>query len=146
MWSGANFLHDIHQPTVTSYDYDAPVGEAGQLTEKFERYREVLRKYATEPLPEPPPAPRRLTPQQVDVLGWADLADRLDHFGAPVADPAPLTMEALGQDHGLVLYRTEVTLRDDPSSSPSTVCATGLSSSSTESRWPCSAATIRTTR
>ena len=41
-------------PTVTSYDYDAPVDEHGRPTEKFWRFREVLAEYADGPLPDVP--------------------------------------------------------------------------------------------
>ncbi|MFJ9080767.1 beta-galactosidase family protein, partial [Streptomyces sp. NPDC102278] len=51
--NGANDKH-TYRPTVTSYDYDAPLDEAGDPTEKFNAFREVIAKYApvpTEPLP-----------------------------------------------------------------------------------------------
>lgn len=72
LWNGANFLHGVHQPTVTSYDYDAPVGEAGQLTDKYWKYREVLERYARAPLPQPPPDPARLADTAAEIVGWAD--------------------------------------------------------------------------
>src|SRR5690606_23692299 len=42
--SGANAddASGAYQPTITSYDYDSPIGEAGELTEKFHRIREVI--------------------------------------------------------------------------------------------------------
>ena len=36
-------------PIVTSYDYDAPLDEAGRVTEKFRRFREVIANYAPVP-------------------------------------------------------------------------------------------------
>ncbi|MET0780041.1 MAG: beta-galactosidase, partial [Microbacterium sp.] len=47
-------------PMVTSYDYDSPISECGDLTEKFRAFREVIAKHAPvpdEPLPEPVDAP-----------------------------------------------------------------------------------------
>lgn len=105
LWNGCNFAEGRLQPTTTSYDYDAPIGEAGELTAKFHLYREVLRPYATREIPPAPPLPDRLAPQSVTVQGWAPLLDRLDLFDPPVTAPAPLSMEQLGQDHGLVHYR-----------------------------------------
>lgn len=32
-------------PTVTSYDYDAPLTESGQITEKYLKTQEILKKY-----------------------------------------------------------------------------------------------------
>lgn len=42
--AGAN--HDgTYQPTVTSYDYDAPIAENGALTDKFRAFREVISEF-----------------------------------------------------------------------------------------------------
>jgi hypothetical protein len=43
--SGANDK-GTYQAITTSYDYDAPLDEAGQPTEKYRAYREVLSRYA----------------------------------------------------------------------------------------------------
>uniref|UniRef100_A0AAU2K191 Beta-galactosidase n=1 Tax=Streptomyces sp. NBC_00049 TaxID=2903617 RepID=A0AAU2K191_9ACTN len=110
-WAGANRGgpgHDgAYGPTVTSYDYDAPIDERGAPTEKFRLFREVLARYATEPLPDvPEPAPL-LTPRHVRLTESLRLFDVLDVAGrAPVAAPMPPTFEQLGLTHGLVLYRT----------------------------------------
>lgn len=105
LWSGANVEDGTFQPTVTSYDYDAAVGEAGELTPKFHAFREVISRYAVGAPPELPPVQVRLAPQTVALDGWVALLDSLDLFAAPVSGPAPKSMEALGQDHGLVHYR-----------------------------------------
>ncbi|MBT2468305.1 beta-galactosidase [Streptomyces sp. ISL-66] len=114
-WAGANHSGSRpgdpgYQPTVTSYDYDAPIGEAGELTAKFHAFREVIGKYV--PLPEgplPEPLPR-MTPALAVPGGAAPLLTHLDVLaGAPVLRPAPESMEKLGQDHGLIHYRTTIT-------------------------------------
>ena len=105
LWNGCNVADGRLQPTVTSYDYDAAVGEAGELTPKFHAFREVISRYAVDSLPELPPLPPRLAPQVVAVDGWARLLDSLELFDPPVSGPVPRSMEALGQDHGLVHYR-----------------------------------------
>ena len=43
-WAGAN--SPGFAPDVTSYDYDAPINEAGQLTPKFWKLREAMEKYS----------------------------------------------------------------------------------------------------
>lgn len=105
LWSGANEVDGRLQPTVTSYDDDAPVGEAGELTPKFHAFREVISRYAAVPDGPLPAALPRQAPQTVAVSGWGGLLAQLDLFDPPVSGPHPLTMEQLGQDHGLVLYR-----------------------------------------
>jgi beta-galactosidase len=47
-------------PMVTSYDYDSPISESGDITEKFRAFRDVIAGHAPvpdEPLPEPVDAP-----------------------------------------------------------------------------------------
>ncbi len=44
----------VYQPIVTSYDYDAPLDEAGRPTAKYWAYREVISRYAD--VPEETPA------------------------------------------------------------------------------------------
>ncbi len=108
LWSGANVAEGRHQPTVTSYDYDAPVGEAGELTDKFHAYREVIGQSRELPsLTDLPDLPR-LAPQAVDLAVGPTLLDVVDRLGVGQSTPMPLTMEQLGQDHGLVHHRGSV--------------------------------------
>ncbi|MFB7862003.1 beta-galactosidase family protein [Streptomyces sp. NPDC056069] len=113
-WAGANRAGRLHggvlRPTVTSYDYDAPVDEAGLPTEKFWLFREVLAGYADGPLPGVPEAPARIgAPAAGTVTEWAPLAEVLGVLGDEESDtPLPPTFEELGVDRGLVRYRVEV--------------------------------------
>ncbi len=106
--NGANSEVGIYQPTVTGYDYDAPLSEAGDPTPKYWALRDVLGRYA--PLPEialPAPAPR-LALAPVSLPESAPLFDALGRLSSPVHLAAPEPMEALGQSYGLILYRTQV--------------------------------------
>ncbi|WP_433323849.1 glycoside hydrolase family 35 protein [Spirillospora sp. CA-294931] len=107
-WAGANrggAHHDgAFQPTVTSYDYDAPISEQGAPTEKFWLYRDVLTRYGG-PAPEPPPAPPVLPPRPVPLTASAPLEAAL---GNPVTAPVPPTFDELGLRQGLVLYELDV--------------------------------------
>ncbi|HKS49634.1 MAG TPA: glycoside hydrolase family 35 protein [Amycolatopsis sp.] len=47
----------VYQPLVTSYDYDAPLDEAGNPTAKYHAFREVISRYHEVPGTPPPPAP-----------------------------------------------------------------------------------------
>ncbi|MGW4721194.1 glycoside hydrolase family 35 protein [Streptomyces sp. NPDC004291] len=113
-WAGANRDGELHdgplRPTVTSYDYDAPVDEAGRPTEKFRRFREVLAEYAEGPLPEVPEPPARLAaPVRAGFEGRAALDAVLEVLGdEEVVAGAPPTFEELGVDRGLVRYRLAV--------------------------------------
>ncbi|MEV6328138.1 beta-galactosidase family protein [Streptomyces sp. NPDC051909] len=113
-WAGANRAGRLHggglRPTVTSYDYDAPVDEAGLPTEKFWRFREVLAEYADGPLPEVPEPPVRIGAPATGAVGaWAPLAGVLEVLGDEETEsPVPPTFEELGVDRGLVRYRVAV--------------------------------------
>ncbi|KAM6315078.1 beta-galactosidase [Aegotheles albertisi] len=104
-WNGANMPY-LPQPT--SYDYDAPLSEAGDLTEKYFALREVIGMYKQ--LPEgliPPTTPKfaygNVYLQKVGTV--VELLDRLSPAG-PVRSTYPLTFVQLKQYFGFVLYRT----------------------------------------
>ncbi|MCQ4080084.1 beta-galactosidase [Streptomyces sp. RB6PN25] len=109
-WAGANhgkpLQGGVYEPTVTSYDYDAPVDERGAPAPKFFAFREVLQDYTgNEPLPEPPALPPLLAPARFELTESVRLFDILDDVGTPVShSPAPLSFEELGVAHGLVRY------------------------------------------
>ncbi|MGY1433741.1 glycoside hydrolase family 35 protein [Streptomyces reniochalinae] len=106
LWAGANHDGETFQPTVTSYDSDAPVAEHGALTPKFHALRETLsaaRGAAApqRPLPADPPL---LAPRSLPVTRQAALLEALRAAAEPVHAPSPLSFEELGQSSGLVLY------------------------------------------
>ena len=75
--SGANDK-GVYQPTITSYDYDAPLDEAGNPTAKYHAYREVIARHHDVP-GEPPPAARptpRFAVALTDPVPLLDLAKR----------------------------------------------------------------------
>jgi beta-galactosidase len=93
---------------VTSYDYDAPLDEAGDITAKFTAFREVIARHETvpdEPLPEPS---KKLNLPGVELTERAPLLTGPGLPGAAVPGDRPLSMEELGQDFGFVLYRTRL--------------------------------------
>ncbi|MDN3296759.1 beta-galactosidase [Streptomyces ficellus] len=113
-WAGANRAGEQHdgalEATVTSYDYDAPIDEAGLPTAKFWEFRSVLAQYAEGPPPPVPAPPARLAaPVDTGFTWWAPLDDVLDALGEMERDgPVPPTFEDLGVDRGLVRYRLRV--------------------------------------
>ncbi|MET8571571.1 beta-galactosidase [Streptomyces sp. NPDC004783] len=107
LWAGANHDGDAIQPTVTSYDSDAPIAEHGALTPKFHAFRERLRSVAPVPDGPLPPDPELLPARTVPVTAAAGLLDALRAVSEPVAAPCPLSFEELEQASGLVLYRAE---------------------------------------
>ncbi|MEU8699986.1 beta-galactosidase [Streptomyces sp. NPDC048680] len=103
--NGANDKH-TYRPTVTSYDYDAPLDEAGDPTEKFIAFREVIAKYAPVPAEPVPPRSAKLALHSIPLTTRAGMFDSAAVLGGAVESERPLTMEQLGQDFGFVLYET----------------------------------------
>nr|MBS1901291.1 beta-galactosidase [Actinomycetota bacterium] len=108
LWAGAN--HDgALQPTVTSYDSDAPIGEDGSLNDKFHALRAVFAPFHDGDLPPIPAAPRRQSAASAPLSPVASLLDVVRAVPAGAAVPMPLSFEELGAEDGLVVYEAEIT-------------------------------------
>lgn len=105
--NGSNY-YDKLSPDVTSYDYDAILSEAGDITPKFRRYREVLEDLGIRPGGElPAPLPRRAYGRWA-VLEKVGLMEALADISEPVESLYPRSMERLGQSYGYMLYTSPV--------------------------------------
>ncbi|XP_024366649.1 beta-galactosidase 8 isoform X2 [Physcomitrium patens] len=98
------------QPDITSYDYDAPIGEAGDVGGvKYQEIRNVLSKYAAGRLPDPPPLPQRTAYGEVTMKAMGSLFDVLKVVSTPPGGMKlewPMPMEQLRQGSGFILYRS----------------------------------------
>jgi beta-galactosidase len=101
-WSGAD---RPFSPDTSSYDYDAPISEAGWRTPKFDAFLEVFKKHL-QPGEEIPAAPPANPVIAIPAFTLAESAPVLQDLPAPVASEAPLPMELRNQSRGLSLYRT----------------------------------------
>ncbi len=103
--AGAN--NPPFRPTPTSYDYGAPIDEAGRPTPKYHALREVMARHLppgqTLP-PIPPPNPIIALPP----VAFQEVAPMLKNLPGSHRERWPQTMEALGQGQGCVLYRTKL--------------------------------------
>ncbi|MGW0581281.1 glycoside hydrolase family 35 protein [Streptomyces sp. NPDC002920] len=101
--SGANH-HHAYVPTITSYDYDAPLTECGDPGPKYHAFREVIARHTQVPAaPVPSPSPK-LPPITVELTHRAALLSVLGPAVHSAGDP--LTADELGERAGYVLYRT----------------------------------------
>ena len=103
-----------YQPTVTSYDYCAPLSEAGDRTPMYYGLRAEIEKE----FGKLPPMTATETPKKnygcITLGEQADLFENLDRLAKPIHSPAPQYMEQLGQNFGYLLYRTEIKGPRDP--------------------------------
>ncbi|KAJ8368845.1 hypothetical protein SKAU_G00088730 [Synaphobranchus kaupii] len=113
--SGALALTPSPRAMVTSYDYDAPLSEAGDYTPKYHHLRDLFSQYHSEKLPEKPALQRRKEYSAVDMHLHMPLWETLKFAEEPVISAAPVSMENLpvnngnGQSYGYTLYETTVT-------------------------------------
>lgn len=104
--NGANHK-GIHQPTVTSYDYDAPLSEDGYPTPKYHALREVIARYAS--VPDDLPASRPPAPTPTARINRAVSLLQLPTAEEPLRSEQPVSMDSIGQYRGFALYRTTIT-------------------------------------
>lgn len=100
--NGANHTGEQYQPTVTSYDYSAPLNEAGDMTATYESVKATIVRHTGKQPPQiqvsdlPKAAYGKLTLNEAAPL-FSNLPPAVHHS-------YPQTMEQLGQDFGYVLY------------------------------------------
>jgi beta-galactosidase len=104
--AGANFT-DRYLSDVTSYDYDAPLDEAGRPREKYFVIRDLIRKYnqGTEKFPDVPASAPAIT---IPPVVPAEKARLFSNLPTAVGSVQPRSMETFGQNFGLILYRTRL--------------------------------------
>jgi len=105
--AGANSGGRGYEPDITSYDYDAPIDEQGRATGKFHALRALIA--AAQPngrklSPIPPAIPVMDIPE-IEVQPFTSIWTQLP---TPIVLVQPRTFESLGQNQGLMLYRTRL--------------------------------------
>jgi beta-galactosidase len=103
--SGASWINNAYMPDVTSYDYDAPLDEAGHPTLKYDAYRKLFAKFAGHPLPDVPQPPPVIAVPEFPLTRSASLWQNLP---ARIQSESPRAMEMYGQSYGFILYRTQL--------------------------------------
>jgi beta-galactosidase len=107
--SGANYdkKHDI-QPDITSYDYDAPISEAGWATPKYLALRKLFQQNVSYKIP---PIPAQIPVIEIPSIKLNKAVDlfALKEKMKPVVSDTPQTFEDLNQGYGYVLYSKHFT-------------------------------------
>ncbi|HEY1663537.1 MAG TPA: beta-galactosidase family protein [Verrucomicrobiae bacterium] len=104
LWSGCD---RPFKPDTSSYDYDAPISEAGWPTEKFFETRALFSKYLLpgETLPDVPATNAVVAIPPVEATQSAPI---LGNLPKGIDDENPGTMEKYNQGYGEILYRTTI--------------------------------------
>lgn len=103
--NGSNYYDEL-TPDVTSYDYDAVLTEDGQITEKYNRYKEVIQKYREIPDVHFSTKITRKAYGTLHVQDKVSLFSVINDLSTPVSNSFPQSMEQLGQNYGYILYHS----------------------------------------
>jgi beta-galactosidase len=103
--NGANSDGDNYESDVSSYDYDAPIDEAGRPRAKYFAMRAMIAEATHRKLPAAPVSAPMMTLPAVQLTAsrslWTNLPEAM-------RSDAPRSMEELDQAYGFLLYRTTV--------------------------------------
>ncbi len=103
-WAGAN--SPGFAPDVTSYDYDAPINEYGEPTEKYWLLRKTLQKYSDGKLPNVPAKAAGIISLPRITLG--NVAPICMGVDSTAESREPLTFEDMNMGYGSMIYDTEL--------------------------------------
>ena len=107
--NGANYGNPgKYAPTVTSYDYSAPLSESGDMTPTFFAVRDEIAKFTGVMPPLDVLDTKKTAYGEVELKESVGLFETLSKIGNTVTSPLPLTMEEAGQDFGYILYSTVI--------------------------------------
>ncbi len=105
--AGANDGGKGYEPDVTSYDYGAPINEAGQPTEKYFKLRSIIGKYPAgiNAKMELPPKAELMEIPEVKMEKFTSV---WAHLPQPVHSVNPLPFESYDHYYGFALYKTRL--------------------------------------
>jgi beta-galactosidase len=107
--NGAGGDDNSYNPQPGNHDFDAPLSDWGDMRYKYELVREVIAKYRSDMPHYDVKNNTKVAYGKVQFTEGATLSDALPAITQIYQmNPQPLTFEALGQDYGIVLYRTHL--------------------------------------
>ena len=104
-WGGAN--SPAYSAMCSSYDYDAPISEAGWATPKYYKLREMMMQYAdsAQVIPDVPAAYPVI---EIPEFELKEVAPLFDYLPEPKLSEDIKPMEQFDQGWGTILYRTSL--------------------------------------
>lgn len=104
-WGGAN--NPAYSAMCSSYDYDAPISEAGWTTDKYFELRNMLKNYLDEG-EKLADVPEALPIMKIPAIKFTQVASLIDNLPEPVQVENIQPMEKFDQGWGSILYRTSL--------------------------------------
>lgn len=110
--NGANFADPIYMPQPTSYDYDSPLDEAGDPTEKYFKIRETIGSYLPLPSGHLPKRKSKLAIGPLHPSVIINFSQLLKHQGLQrLVSFQPRSFESLKVRNGFVFYCTKINFK-----------------------------------
>lgn len=104
--NGSN-CNPVFEPTITSYDYGAPLNEYGEVTELYQKLRSFLAAYQNQK-PAPLPLPVKTAAYgAVTFTRSASIFEKEEFFDDKITASQPVSMEDAGQNYGYILYTAQ---------------------------------------
>jgi hypothetical protein len=96
-----------YEPDVTSYDYGSPCNENGRPTKVYREMRKQLASYLPtgEKLLDIPAEIPSMSVPEIKLARWTTVWEQLS---MPIATEQPVCFESLGQNQGMMVYRTKI--------------------------------------
>ena len=92
-------------PDVTSYDYDAPINEQGEATEKYYALQKLLNEYRADSV-QPFPQPEKIPSMEIPNITMKAYTSVWDNLGEPILSVQPKPFEYYDHYYGFALYKT----------------------------------------
>lgn len=97
-----------YSPTVTSYDYNAPLNEWGGYSTLYHQVRKLLCEKQGIEMTKLIPEPKLQSIGEVKLTQSASILDNIKELGTTHHSAAPESMEFYGQNYGMILYHVEL--------------------------------------
>ncbi|MEG2288817.1 MAG: beta-galactosidase [Clostridium sp.] len=105
--NGANFT-DKYMPTTTSYDYDSLLTEAGDITDKYLKVREVIESSEGKITTGIPKESTKKAYGTIKLNDSCGLFESLEGLATPIINTQVENMEVYDQDYGYILYSKKI--------------------------------------
>ncbi|GAA0069525.1 beta-galactosidase [Clostridium sardiniense] len=107
LYNGCSY-HDEIDPQTTTYDYDAPLTEWGEPSEKYFKFKEVISSFKEIPKVNLSNNIKFNNYGDIKLSNKVSLFNTLEKLATPIYNPQTLSMEKLDQNFGYILYRAKL--------------------------------------
>ena len=107
-WNGSSARGNTDLPQITSYDYDAPLDESGNPTDKYFALQNLVKNEKNDIQQRPPKYREFMEINNIEVTDQVSLFEILDEISIKTTSKYPQTMEEAGDGYGYFVYRTHI--------------------------------------